>query len=167
MRPRRLTFRRRLGSPEFHPPAARIALNVPLFEGPSPTRGENSTSPVIKLSVSNFPLNTNVPASRPTLPSMNSTGPEKVTEFPSPRLHFASEGLAGPHTFNFGSSSRKVPFPAPCASKRRERWSPLAKVISTFHLPSRLGDCVWAMAMEHSWAINIRIKLEKMTKHQS
>src|ERR1700682_2022130 len=99
--------------PEFHPPPARIALNVPLFEGPSPTRGENVTSPVIDPSVSNFPLNTNVPASRPTLPSRNSTGPENVTEFPSPRVHFASEGLAGPHTFNFGSSSRKVPFPAP------------------------------------------------------
>src|SRR6266496_5485755 len=77
-------FRRRVRSPEFYPPAARIALNVPLFEGPSPTRGENSTSPVIEPSVPNFPLNTNVPASRPTLPIRNSTAPENVTEFPSP-----------------------------------------------------------------------------------
>src|SRR5207244_10323656 len=98
------------GLSEFHPPAARIALNVPLFEGLSPMSGENSTSPVIKLSVSNFPLNTNVPASRPTLPSINSTRPENVTEFPCSWLHFASEGLAGPQTFNFGSSIRKVPF---------------------------------------------------------
>jgi hypothetical protein len=48
------------GFSEFYPSPARTALNVPLFEGLSPTRGENSTSPVIKLSVSNFPLNTNV-----------------------------------------------------------------------------------------------------------
>ena len=124
-----------------YPPPARIALNVPLFEGPSPTRGENSTSPVIKLSVSNFPLHANVPASRPTLPSGNSTAPENVTEFPSPRVHFTGEGVAGPHTFNLGSRSRKVPFPESCASKRNERWFPLAKVISTFHLPIRFGDC--------------------------
>ncbi|HEY2800555.1 MAG TPA: hypothetical protein VGI85_08175 [Chthoniobacterales bacterium] len=68
---------------EFYPPAARIALNVPLF-GLSPTRGENSTWPVIKLGVSNLPLNANVPASRPTLPIGNSTAPENVTAFPSP-----------------------------------------------------------------------------------
>src|SRR6266487_5892055 len=102
-------------------PYPRTALNVPCFEGLSPTRGENSTSPVIRSAVSNFPLKTNVPASRPTLPSINSTAPEKVTEFPSPRLHFASEGLAGPQNFNRGSSNRKVPFPALCASKRNER----------------------------------------------
>jgi len=38
-------------------------------------RGENSTSPAIKLSVSNFPLNTNVPGSRPKLPIGNSIAP--------------------------------------------------------------------------------------------
>ena len=119
---------------KFYPPAARIALNVPLFEGLSPTRGENSTSPVIRSDVSNFPLNTNVPASRPTLPSMNSTGPENVTEFPCSWLHFASEGLAGPHTFNFGSSNRKVPFPEPPASKRNERVSPFLNATSIFQL---------------------------------
>src|SRR5207245_1196786 len=124
-----------------HPPPARIALNVPCFEGLSPTSGENSTSPVIRSAVSNFPLNTNVPASRPTLPSINSTGPEKVTELPSPRLHFASEGVAGPHAFNLGSTTRKLPFPSPCASNRRERGCSFANVISTFHLPIRSGDC--------------------------
>jgi len=30
-----------------YPPAARIALNVPVFEDASPRRGENSTWPVI------------------------------------------------------------------------------------------------------------------------
>src|SRR6476469_5204415 len=66
---------------------SRTALNVPCFDGRSPTDGENSTSPVIKSGVSNFPLHVNVPGSRPTLPSKNSTAPEKVTEFSSPRLH--------------------------------------------------------------------------------
>jgi hypothetical protein len=47
---------------------ARTALNVPCFEGPSPTSGEKSTSPVIKSGVSSLPLHVNVPASRPTLP---------------------------------------------------------------------------------------------------
>src|SRR6266403_5275427 len=140
-----------------YPPATRIALNVPLFEGPSPTRGENSTSPVIKLSDSNFPLHTNVPASRPTLPSGNSTAPESVTEFPSPRVHFTGEGVAGPHTFNLGSRSKKVPFPESCASKRNERWFPFAKVISTFHLPIRFGDCASAWAVQPMCAIAIRI----------
>ena len=36
-------------------------------------------------------------------------------------------------------------------------------MISTFHLPIRFGDCVWAIAMEHSWAMIVRIKLEQMT----
>src|SRR6266496_5086462 len=94
-------------------PYPRTALNVPCFEGRSPRRGENSASPLIEPSVSNFPLNTNVPGSRPTLPSRNSTGPENVTEFPCSWLHFACEGLAGAHTFNLGSSRRKVPFPSP------------------------------------------------------
>src|SRR5437660_12799054 len=111
MRLRRLTFRRRVGSPEFHPPLARTALNVPCFDGLSPTSGENSTSPVIRSAFSNFPLKTNVPASRPTLPSKNSTAPENVTELSSPRVHFASEGVADPQTFDLGSTSNKVPFP--------------------------------------------------------
>jgi hypothetical protein len=63
---------------------SRTALNVPCFEGPSPTSGEKSTSPAIKSGVSNFPLNVKVPASRPTLPIRNSTGPENVTELASP-----------------------------------------------------------------------------------
>src|SRR5215831_17293857 len=66
---------------------SRTALKVPCFDGRSPTDGENSTSPVIKSGVSNFPLHVNVPGSRPTLPSKNSTAPENVTEFSSPRLH--------------------------------------------------------------------------------
>src|SRR5207245_4799025 len=85
-----------------HPPPARLALNVPCFEGLSPTSGENSTSPVIRSAVSNFPLNTSVPASRPTLPSINSTGPENVTAFPSPPVHFASEGCEARHTSHLG-----------------------------------------------------------------
>jgi hypothetical protein len=48
------------GLGEFYPSPARTALNVPCFEGLSPARKEYSTSPVIELSVSNFPLNTNV-----------------------------------------------------------------------------------------------------------
>src|SRR5207247_10350727 len=35
-------FRRRVRSPEFHPSAARIAWNVPLFDGVTPPRGEYS-----------------------------------------------------------------------------------------------------------------------------
>src|SRR5438132_630321 len=67
------------------------------------------------------------------------------------------EGVAGPHTFNLGSRSRKVPFPESCASKRNERWFPLAKVISTFHLPIRFGDCASAWAVQPMCAIAIRI----------
>src|SRR5437667_11186119 len=99
MRLRRLTFRRRVGSPEFYPPPARAALNVPCFEGLSPTSGENSTSPLIRSAVSNLPLNIKLPASRPTLPSINSTGPDNVSEFSSPRLHFASDAVLSPQTF--------------------------------------------------------------------
>jgi hypothetical protein len=146
-----------LNAPVFYPLPARTALNVPCFEGRSPRRGENSTSPLIEPSVSNFPLNSNVPGSRPTLPIRNSTGPENVTEFPSAWVQFASEGLAGPQTFNRGSSNRKEPFPAPCASKRNERWSSFAKVISTVQLPIMFGDCAWAKATQHVCKINIRI----------
>ncbi len=67
---------------------------------------------MIRLAVSNFPVNTNVPASRPTLPIINSTAPEKVTEVLSPRLHFASEGVADPQTFERGSCSCNVPLPS-------------------------------------------------------
>jgi hypothetical protein len=102
--------RERARSQSFYPPA-RIALNVPCFDGLSPTSGENSTSPVIRSGFSNFPLKTNVPASRPTLPSKNSTGPENVTELSSLRVHFASEGVADPQTLALGSTSSKVPFP--------------------------------------------------------
>jgi len=92
-------------------PWLRVALNVPCFDGRSPTSGANSTSPVIASGVSNFPLNVNVPGSRPTLPIGNSTAPENVTEFWSPGVHFASEGFAGPQRLNIGSISRKVPLP--------------------------------------------------------
>jgi hypothetical protein len=142
---------------------------VPCFEGLSPTTGANSTSPVIASGVSNFPLNVNIPGSRPTLPSGNSTAPENVTEFWSPGVHFASEGFAGPHRLSIGSSSRKVPLPRSCASKRNERLFPSAKTISTFHLPimsvsrtdssrGEFGDCAWAMTTQHIWANNRRIK---------
>ena len=89
---------------------ARTALNVPCFEGRSPTSGEKSTSPVIKSGVSNFPLHVNVPASRPTLPIRNSTGPENVTEFRSPGVHFASEGLAPPKLWIADPSPSKCLF---------------------------------------------------------
>ena len=118
----------------------RTALNVPCFEGPSPTSGEKSASPVIKSGLSNFPLSVNAPASRPTLPSGNSTGPENVTELPSPAVHFASEGVAPPQTFDCGSVSVRVPFPSPCASKRRKRCWSLAKVTSIFQLPFTVGE---------------------------
>ena len=124
------------------PLRARTALNVPYFDGRSPTSGENSASPVIKSAVSNFPLQVNVPASRPTLPSRNSTGPENVTEFPSPRVHVASDGFAAPQTLDFGSAGIKVPFPSAWASRRTERCSAFPKVISTFQVPVMLG--VWA-----------------------
>src|SRR5436190_712582 len=83
-------------------------------------RGENPTSPEIKSAVSNFPLQVNVPASRPTLPSRNSTGPENVTESPSPRLQFASEGFAPLQTLAAGSVNCNDPLPPSCASNRRE-----------------------------------------------
>src|SRR5438874_9073985 len=97
--------------PSVNPYCPRTALNVPCFEGLSPTSGANSTSPLIESGVPNFPLNINVPGSRPTLPSGNSTAPENVTEFWSPGVHFASEGFAGPHRLNIGSTSRNVPLP--------------------------------------------------------
>ena len=43
----------------------RTALNVPCFDGRSPTSGENSTSPVIKSAVSNFPLQHQCPRVAP------------------------------------------------------------------------------------------------------
>jgi hypothetical protein len=113
--------------------------------------------PVTVPSVPNFPFNTNVPASRPTLPSRNSTVPENITEPSSPWVHFASEGLAGPHTFNLRSRSRKEPFPDSRASKRKERSSPFPNVISTFQLPMTFADCAWVQATQHVWKINIRI----------
>src|SRR5438552_11685667 len=80
----------------------RTALKVPCFDGRSPTDGENSTSPEIKSAVSNLPLQVNVPASRPTLPSRNSTPAEKLTESLS-ELHFASKDVGAPQTFARGS----------------------------------------------------------------
>ena len=135
----------------------RTALNVPCFDGRSPTDGENSTSPEIKSAVSNFPLHINVPASRPTLPSRNSTGPEKVTEFPSPRLHFASEGLAPVQTLAAGSVNCNEPLPSPCASKRSEWCRSFAKVISTFHVPVMLGDSASAGTKENVFTTIARI----------
>jgi len=136
---------------------ARTALKVPCFDGRSPTSGENSASPVIKSGVSNFPLHANVPASRPTLPRRNSTGPENVTAFPSPRDHFAPEDVAAPQTFALGSSSSNVPLPSPCASKRTERCSSFANVISTFHLPMRFGDWASGKAENDAFIANTRI----------
>ena len=135
----------------------RTALNVPCFDGRSPTDGENSTSPEIKSAVSNFPLQVNVPASRPTLPSRNSTGPEKVTEFPSPRVHFASEGLVPTQTLDFASVTVRLPFPSPCASRRRERCCSSAKVISMFQLPITLGDSASARTKESVFTAIARI----------
>jgi hypothetical protein len=140
-RPKR--FRpRRAGSAEFSKiyVPLRTALNVPCFDGRSPTDGENSTSPEIKSAFSNFPLQVNVPASRPTFPSINSTGAEKLTESLS-TLHLASKDVGAPQTFARGSSNSKVPFPSACASKRIERCSAFPKVISTFHMPVMLGVC--------------------------
>src|SRR5436190_9445280 len=141
MRLCRLTVDARDAPPEFYPPPARTALNVPCFDGWPPTSGENSTSPLIRSDVSNFPLKTNVPASRPTLPSINSTAPENVTELSSLPVHFASEGVADPQALDLGSTSSKVPFPPSWASKRNERCSSFAKVISMFHLPTMVRDC--------------------------
>jgi hypothetical protein len=136
---------------------SRTALNVPSFDGPSPTSGENSASPVIKSAVSNFPLHVNVPASRPTLPIRNSTGPENVTEFPSSRVHFVSEGLASPQTLDCASVIVRVPFPSLCASKRRKRCCSLAKVTSTFQLPVMFGDSASARTKENVFTTIARI----------
>ena len=142
------------GSPYFF---SRTALNVPCFEGPSPTSGEKSASPVIKSGVSNFPLSVKIPASRPTLPSGNSTGPENVNELPSPGVHFASEELAPPQTFDCGSVTVRVPFPSPCASKRRKRCWSLAKVMSIFQLPVTLGESASARTKENAFTATTRI----------
>src|SRR6476620_8491540 len=136
---------------------ARTALNVPCFEGPSPTSGENSASPVIKSGLSNFPLRVKVPASRPTLPSRNSTGPEKVTELPSPGVHFASEGLEPPQALDCGSVTVRVPFPSPCASKRRKRCWSLAKVTSIFQLPFTVGESAAARTKENAFTAITKI----------
>jgi hypothetical protein len=136
---------------------SRTALNVPSFDGPSPTSGENSASPVIKSAVSNFPLHVNVPASRPTLPIRNSTGPENVTEFPSSRVHFASEGLAPPQTLDCASVTVRLPFPSFCASKRRKRCWSLAKVISIFQLPVTFGESAPARTKENVFTAITRI----------
>jgi len=136
---------------------ARTALNAPCFEGLSLPSGENSASPVIRSALSNFPLHSNVPASRPTLPIRNSTGPENVTEFPSLRFHFASEGFAFPQTLDCGSVTVRVPFPSLCASKRRKRRCSLAKVTSRFHLPVTFGDSALARTKENVFTATTRI----------
>jgi len=136
---------------------SRTALNVPCFEGPSPTVGEKSASPVIKSGLSNFPLSVKFPASRPTLPSRNSTGPENITELPSPGLHFASEGLAPPQALDCGSVTVRVPFPSPCASKRRKRCWSLAKVTSIFQLPVTVGESASATTKENVFTAITRI----------
>ena len=136
---------------------ARTALNVPSFEGPSPTSGENSASPVIKSGLSNFPLSVKVPASRPTLPIRNSTGPENVTDFPSPGVHFASEDLAPAQTLDCGSVTVRVPFPSFCASKRTKRCGSVAKVISTFQLPVTFGESAPARTKENVFTAITRI----------
>jgi hypothetical protein len=136
---------------------SRTALNVPCFVSPSPTSGEKSTSPVIKSGVSNFPLHVNIPASRPTLPRRNSTEPENVTSFPSPGVHFASEGWARPQALDCGSVTVKVPFPPLCASKRRNRCCSLAKVMSTFQLPVTFGDSALTGPKENVFTAITRI----------
>jgi hypothetical protein len=136
---------------------SRRALNTPCFDGRSPTRGKKSTSPIIKSAVSNLPLQTNVPASRPTLPIRNSTGPENVTEFPTSRVHFASEGLASPQTLDSGLVTIRVPFPSLCASKRTKRRCSFANVISIFQPPVRFEDSVSASAEENVFTAITRI----------
>ena len=119
--------------------------------------GEKSTSPVIKSEVSNFPLNVKVPASRPTLPIRNSAGPEKVTEFPSTGVHFASEGLTPAQTLDCGSVTVRLPFPSLCASKRRKRCWSLAKVTSIFQLPFMAGESAPARTKENVFMAITRI----------
>jgi hypothetical protein len=154
----------------YFPPAARTALNVPCLEARSPTEGENSTTPVTESGFSNLPFNVNIPGSRPTLPTANSIGPAKVSEFPLPRVHFASEELVAPQAFAFGSISAKVPLPSACASKRSECWPPASKLISMFQMPLMFGDCAWASAKQHSWAstqsVNSGVCIEKVTTKQ-
>src|SRR5436190_10788443 len=146
------------GRPAFIYFAPRTPLKVPCFEGRSPTSGENSASPVIESGVSNLPLQVNVPASRPTLPSKNSTAPENVISFSSPRFHCASEALDPSQTLDLGSAATKLPFPSASASKRTERCSSFANVISTFQVPITLGDCASLTAM--LWVIKIAISTE-------
>ena len=136
---------------------SRRALNTPCFDGRSPTRGKKSTSPIIKSAVSNLPLQTNVPASRPTLPIRNSTGPENVTEFPTSRVHFASEGLASPQTLDSGLVTIRVPFPSLCASKRSECFLPSPKAMSTFQFPITFGDSAGAEAIKNVFTAAITI----------
>src|SRR4029077_10972734 len=80
-----------------------------------------------------------------------------VTEFPSPRVHFASEGFAGPQTLDCGSPATRVPLWSPCASKRTERCSWFAKLISTFHLPITFGDSASAKTKENVFTATARI----------
>src|SRR5262249_6462515 len=155
-----MPLRRRFASENSgRPPYSfwRTALNVPCFEGPSPTSGEKSTSPVIKSGLSNFPLSVKFPASRPTLPIKNSTGPENVTELPSTAVHFASEGVPPPQALDRGSATARLPFPSPCASKRRKRCWSLAKVTSIFQLPVTVGESAFARTKENVFTTITRI----------
>ena len=138
--------------------AARTALNVPCFEGRSPTSDENSASPLIESAVSNLPVHDNVPWSRPTLPSKNSTVPENVIEFSSALLHWASEAFDPSQTLDRGSTAAKLPLPSALASKRTERCSLFAKVISMFQVPTMLGDCASLTAMICIPRVKTRIK---------
>src|SRR5215510_3971947 len=115
-------------------------------------------SPVILPPDVKEPLNTNTPVSRPTLPIGNSTGPEIVTRFSLPAVHFASDGLAGSSQLDRASSS-KEPVPESSASKRSERLDWFSKVISIFHRPTKSEDCGRAASTEQLCAAKSKVSI--------
>src|SRR4030095_8782727 len=59
---------------------------------------------------------------------------------------------------DLGSAATRLPFPSARASKRTERCSSFAKVISTFQMPITLGDFASLMAM--LWVIKPKINMK-------
>ena len=128
-------------------PQWRLALNSPVLAG---TVAEsfrfwpslkNDTFPEINLLVSNLPLSTRVPASRPTLPIANSVGPEMVTLSGAVCSHCACVGSAAGFKFDRTSRRRNEPFPSDVATNRKECYSVPENLNSTFQRPTRF--CGW------------------------
>ena len=119
----------------------RVALNVPCFEGRSPTSGANSTSPLIESGVSNFPLNINVPASRPDIAERKFHRARKRHGVLVCRRPLRFRRFRGSPPTQHWIQQQESAFSVALSVKAQRRLFPSAKLISMFHLPNMFGDC--------------------------